>query len=191
MPRKREPNKYQLTKERLEALLDALDMNREKAISAYETMQKKLIKYFEWNGCWRAEECADETIDRVAMKIEELGKQIRAADKFSFALGVAIHVLQEYAKQARNLVADDGRATKVANDDHEASESEMITLLKECIEWLVPKQRDLIRRYYWESDQRVALAEELGLTMNGLYTEAFRVKEALHDCMKRKRKQFL
>lgn len=191
MPRKREPNKYQLTEDRLNALLEALDLNRDKAIDTFETMRKKLIKYFEWNNCWRAEECADETIDRVAMKIEELGKKIRVADKFSFAHGVAVNVLHEYFKRVKNLVSDDGRAGQVAEDDPEESEGELMTLLKECIEWLQPEQQRFIKRYYAADNERSKYSKELGLTMNGLYTEAFRVKEALRDCMNRKIVRFL
>src|SRR5580700_5918445 len=57
--------KWTLTRESLEVFLNYLDADRERAGEKYETIRQKLLTLFRCNGCWTAEDLADETIDRV------------------------------------------------------------------------------------------------------------------------------
>lgn len=51
--------------ERFDNLLRLLDLDRDVAGDKYERLRRKLIKFFEWNACFPAEDLADETFDRV------------------------------------------------------------------------------------------------------------------------------
>ena len=48
-----------------EQLLSVLDADRDRAGERYEVIRRKLLKFFEWRGCQRPDELADQTIDRV------------------------------------------------------------------------------------------------------------------------------
>src|SRR5688572_7932468 len=84
-----------------ESFLHRLDRDRESAGRKYEDLRRKLIKFFEWNRCFPAEDLADETLDRVARRLvrEDVGHVL------PFAWGVANHVRQESGRQMRRQVA--------------------------------------------------------------------------------------
>ena len=54
--------------------------------------------YFEWRHCVPPEDCADETIDRVARRLAG-GERIRTGDPISYFRGVARNVWLEWRKQ--------------------------------------------------------------------------------------------
>ena len=90
-----------LRKSDFEGLLERLDPDRDSAGRKYEALRRKLIKFFEWNGCSPAEDLADETLDRVARRLT--GADV--AQVVPFAWGVAQHVRQESARRMRREVA--------------------------------------------------------------------------------------
>ena len=81
-----------LTSEMLERLLHWLAPERERAAERYQTLQWRLILFFQQNNCHIPDELADETMDRVARRLAE-GENV-LADNYCF--GVAKRVLQEY-----------------------------------------------------------------------------------------------
>src|SRR4051812_16697774 len=85
------------TEEMFESLLQWLHADRKQAGELYEEIRAGLIKFFEWRGCRFAEECADNTIYRVARKVlaERLSRQ---ANPHNYFHGVARNVLREYWK---------------------------------------------------------------------------------------------
>src|SRR5262245_11653899 len=84
-----------ITREAFERMLAELHPDSERAGEQYEKIRQKLVSLFEWRGCAHAEECADETFNRVAQKICE-GTSIWADDPYSYFHGVALNVLREY-----------------------------------------------------------------------------------------------
>src|SRR5437763_14397266 len=60
-----------LTSEAFSKLLDRLDSDRERAGEKYEELRRTLIKFFEWRGAPFPEDHTDETLNRVARKLDE------------------------------------------------------------------------------------------------------------------------
>ena len=85
-----------LTREAFDKLLTCLDPDRERAGIRYEIVRLKLVKFFEWRGCESPEDQADETINRVARRIDE-GEVINNLE--SYFLGVARLLLLESEKR--------------------------------------------------------------------------------------------
>src|SRR5215470_10383215 len=54
----------------LQNLLVRLDSDWNRAGEKYEELRRTLIKFFEWNSCFPAEDLVDETLDRVAKKLD-------------------------------------------------------------------------------------------------------------------------
>jgi DNA-directed RNA polymerase specialized sigma24 family protein len=88
-----------VTRESFERMLAELHPDSERAGELYVKIRRKLVKLFEWRGCPDAEECADETFNRVAQKISE-GTSIWTNDPYTYFHGVALNVLREYQRRA-------------------------------------------------------------------------------------------
>lgn len=155
-------------------------------------MRRKLIKFFEWNSGFPAEDLADETLDRVARKLaEEVVHDLSA-----FAAGVAKRVRQEAYKQAarRSQVSDQSDQETVFRDfrnpetiiqDQRESERR-VRCLRVCMQRLADGDRELFLRYHHQAGQhleyRVDLAEKFGLTIGALRVRINRLRDNLEKC---------
>jgi hypothetical protein len=76
----------------LALLLGRLDSDTERAALEYERLRRTLVRFFDWRGISPPDECADETLDRLARRLEEA---TRIDDVRSYAYGIARIVLLE------------------------------------------------------------------------------------------------
>jgi hypothetical protein len=65
----------------------------------------------------------------------------------------------------------------------------MLACLERCMDKLVASNRELITRYYAGKERikienRRALAEEFGITLNALSIRACRIRDRLEDCVR-------
>lgn len=180
------PRRWTLDKDALGRLLDALGPDREAASRRYEEIRRRLIHFFDWRESPSPETEADETLDRVARKLQE-GTAVE--DVGRYACVVARYVLQESARRQireRNAAHEEGRLRVTqAPRDIEAR----LACLKKCLAELPAEQRSLIEGYYQgrgrvHLDERKALAERLGVTYASLKMRAFRTRGALEDCLR-------
>lgn len=178
-----------------EGLLRRLDQDRERAGELYEALRRKLIKFFEWNSCFPAEDLADETLDRVAQKLEEEFVH----DLPAFASGVAKRVRQEAHKRDLRMVrAPDGTHqenffTDSRNPEREVQdkmEGERRTkCLHICIQRLSDRDRELFFRYYNTTGERIqyrlTLAKTMGLAIGTLRVRVNRLRDELEKCARK------
>ena len=179
--------KWTLTQEAFDRLLDALGPDREAAGVRYLEIRRNLVRLFEWRGCSTPDEYADETINRCAKKIDE-GEAIR--EMGTYAIGVARMVLREMARdrsrQARPL--EEAPEPSVMPAEPDARPESRLECLRNCLGQLSPDTRDLILHYY-QGDKgnkiksRKSLTERLGIPANTLRMRALRVRERLQLCM--------
>ena len=96
--------KWTLTREAFDRLLDALGPDRDSAGTRYLEIRRNLVRLFEWRGCPTPDEYADETLNRCARKIGE-GEEIR--DVATYCIGIARMLVREMSRdrsqQARPL----------------------------------------------------------------------------------------
>src|SRR5262245_53520218 len=81
--------RWKLTRGAFTGLLAHLDADPAAAGEKYEHLRRALLKFFSWHQMPEAESAVDETLDRVARRLEE-GHAI--ADVPAFAYGVARRV---------------------------------------------------------------------------------------------------
>jgi RNA polymerase sigma factor (sigma-70 family) len=168
--------------------LQHLHPDRECAGEKYEDIRWRLTRYFEWNNVFPAEDLVDETLDRVAKKLEEL----EIHDVASYALGVARYVRREAFRQSTRIVSISGEADEGAipadmsaeDQIHEHMELErQRCCLQECIQHLPGEDRGLFLAYYRPegnvTEARHKLARSLGLTMNALRVRVNRLRERI------------
>lgn len=175
-----------LTSEGLEALLAFLDPDRDRAGAQYEAIRRRLARLFEWRGFGNAEDLADETINRVARRIQE-GIEVRSTDPYGYFCGVAHLVSKEVARRvARERAAFEKDEWQPAPSVDEPDEDDRLACLRHCLERLPDDQRILVLRYHQEDDHirsRQMLSQELGVPMNALRIRVHRVRRKLEECV--------
>src|SRR5437660_1897600 len=169
-----------LTQEAFDRLLDWLDADRDRAGKKYETVRLRLIKIFTCRGCTEAEDLADETINRVTAKVEEVAENY-SGDPALYFYGVAQKVHLEYLRKRHPPLVP------VPVMPSEASEEEY-ECLEQCVERLPTGNRRLVLEYYQEEkqakiDHRRELAEQLGIAVNALRIRAHRIRLTLQQCV--------
>jgi DNA-directed RNA polymerase specialized sigma24 family protein len=175
-----------LTQEAFDRLLARLDDDRERAGKAYEEARRKLVKFFEWNGSGSPEEHADETINRVARKVNE-GEEIRNVRGYfggvARLLLLEIYKEREYERGAIESLPPPSRITE--EDDHGEPRRECF---ERCLESLPRESRELIVEYYREEkgakiELRKGLAARLDIPLNALRIRAHRIRARLEECV--------
>jgi DNA-directed RNA polymerase specialized sigma24 family protein len=160
-------------------------------------MRQRLVAYFDRKNCPVPDELADETLSRVARRLEEEGAtQSDAPAKYCYI--VARFVFMEYlrAEQKNNLLLDNLRQHPqgenfAANnhDDEKEIKEKMLNCLEQCTARLEALSRETIIRYYTGKERikienRRALANSLGITMNALSIRACRIRNKLEACVR-------
>ena len=184
-------NRASLTQERFDDLLKWLNTDRERAGEIYEEIRSSLIKGFCAHGCTVPDELADETINRVALKLPEfvgayVGEPVR------YFRRVAHYVHLEYLKRRRHVVAlPDNIDLQHATDDVEQEYG----CLEQCMDHLAPNNRSLVIQYYQgekgiKIELRKQMATDLKTQLPQLRLKAHRIrmtlKECIQDCLKQK-----
>ena len=170
------------SQEAFDTLLNWLDPDRERAGQKYETIRLRLIKIFACRGCSAPEDLADESINRVTSKIEELVKTY-VGDPTLYFFGVANNLHLEYVKQ--NRVTRQGPFVQPLVEE---KDTRIYDCLEDCMSRLSAKKRDLLVRYYREDrrtkiNERMQLAREWGVGINALRIRAHRIRVPLQKCV--------
>jgi DNA-directed RNA polymerase specialized sigma24 family protein len=183
-----------LTPQAFRRLLDWLDEEAKSDGRTYLEMRQRLVAYFDRKSCSAPDELADETLNRVARRLEEEGT-IEAETRSKYCYIVARFVFMEYLRKARteSRTLDDIRrypsATSGGDKERERKEK-LLECLDRCIGELESSQRELILRYYVGKERvkienRRSLAQALGITVNALSIRACRIRDKLEECVQR------
>ncbi|HET9316945.1 MAG TPA: hypothetical protein VFQ51_15235, partial [Vicinamibacteria bacterium] len=152
-----------MTRKALDRLLERLGPDRDAAGLEYDALRARLADYFDCKGVQRPESAADETLDRVARRLDE-GELIEQVRPYTY--GVARYVLLERLRsQLREQRASAGAAQEWVVPPDEAEEVR-IACLTRGLEALPPADRELILAYYESAggprrEGRKLLAERL------------------------------
>lgn len=177
---------WELTETAFEKLLDSLGPDRTQAGEAYETLRRKLTRFFEWRGASFPEERVDETFNRAARKLDE---------------GVEILNLAGYCNEIARLVllesfkGPDRKLTPLEDIDvpivapAEVEADPRLSCLDNCLHNLPAENRELILEFYQDEqrakiDRRQKLADRLGVSRLTLGKRAQRLRDKLEQCVK-------
>ena len=181
------------TKEQFEGLMAWLGSSTEDPGDKYETIRQSLVKLFVWNGCWDAEDLADETIDRVMRRVPEIAIDY-SGDPALYFYGVARMMLKERRRQktisseSQTLELRGVTTRSLQSDDEEINCK--FECLDECIAKLPADSRELIIDYYQEEkrakiDFRRQLAQRMGTDVENLRVRVFRIRASIYKCMEK------
>jgi DNA-directed RNA polymerase specialized sigma24 family protein len=183
---------WTLTEESFAKLLARLAPDKETAGAEYEKLRLMLVRLFDWRGARFPEECADETFNRIARKIDS-GESIR--DMIAYCHAVARLVFLETIRKPDQKEVSLDEMTPIAALDLEPEDSDKRRqCFKDCLGALPAASRQLILEYYKEEkrdkiDNRMRIAERLGIPLNALRSRSQRVRNKLEECVKNCRRR--
>jgi DNA-directed RNA polymerase specialized sigma24 family protein len=180
--------KWVLTSQALDKLLDHFSAKREEAGRQYEMMRVKLVRYFEWRSCPLSEDLADETINRVARRIDE-GENVFNLHGY-FSTVARLVFMESLRERERTSVPLDEIPEMPAEQPFEDDQRDArLRCLDHCLNKLPVESQTLILKYHHDEkrakiDRRRQLAEGLGIPLNALRIRAHRIRTALEKCVR-------
>lgn len=176
-----------LTSESFDGLLASLCPDRERAGERYEEVRRRLLKFFEWRGSAAPEERADQTLNRVARKLEE-GERVENVE--AFVMGVARMVWLEELKERRRAGTAFERSPAFVTETPDEFAERRLECFEKCLASLPAAQRELIVEYYRgekgeKIERRKKLAEAEGVGSGALRIRAHRIRAGLEACVAR------
>lgn len=175
----------------LEWLDDGLDSEGQK----YLEMRRRLVAYFERKNCPRADELADETLNRVARRLAEEGT-IAGDGPARYCYITARFVFMEHLRAREKESSIQGELQRrnsvpgpIQEDEAAVVREQRLRCLDRCMKNLDIHNRDLILSYYagkrrTKIENRRGLAKALGITINALAIRACRIRDQLERCVK-------
>ena len=172
----------EITSELFEGLLDWLGPTRDEAARKYEVIRDRLIKILLKKGCSDPEDLADETVNRVTLKLPEI-KESYVGNPLWYFVSVARRVWLE-SLRPREIPYESVPEVVVAPQHPDLARE----CLQQCLSALPQKQRELVLDYHLSKkkakiDLHKTMAEEMGLSPNALRLRTHRIRLSLEKCV--------
>lgn len=172
--------KWDLSEVAFSRLLARLNADPELAGKEYENLRQRLIYYFERKGCRTPAELSDETINRIARKIEE-GQQIRDMLRYSSTVARLV-MLEHWDDPKREWEEVDERLTAPEDLDRDFDEHKL-NCMRRCMKSLSRHNRKLIiKNVTSDKNGKLEIAHNEGITINALRLKVFRIRAKLNEC---------
>jgi len=189
---------WTLTPPAFDRLLKWLDEGADSDGRKYLEMRQRLVTYFDRKNCTAPDELADETLNRVARRLEEENLTHSETPVAKYCYIMARFVFMEYLRgeQKDRAMSDDIRqlpyVTNTAEsilDNEKEKQEKLLSCLDQCTGKLDSLNRDMILRYYTGKERvkienRRALAASLGISMNALSIRACRIRDKIEWCVR-------
>jgi len=179
--------KWGLTQQAFDNLLNSFSSDRDEAGKLYWKLHQKLVRYFEWRNIDFPEDRADETMNRVARRLEE-GEKILTLT--SYVYGVARHVYEEALREKKPEPLDEVPPQLLERLLTTEETDPRWLCFDRCVEGLATESRYLILGYYQEERRtkiqlRQQLANNLHIPLNALRIRVHRIRVSLEECIKK------
>lgn len=176
---------WELTEAAFDKFLSWLHPDREEAGKKYEAIRRHLIVILNCRGCAEAEELADETINRVIRRAQQMADTYQG-EPAPYFITVAHNLYLEYVAKRRTWGELSAELPQPPDPDPEAERE--YECLERCVAGLTPANREMVLQYYQENkqakiDHRKKLAEAMGIAVNALRIRAYRIRASLEQCM--------
>lgn len=186
------------TKEAFRQFLGWLDEGADSSGERYLEMRRRLVLYFDRKNCPAPDELADETLSRVAGKLQEQGA-ITDLSPAHYCYIVAKFVFLEDLRRPERKQKSLEQLAVSSSMRYERSlagsqvvienKEKLLDYLERCLNDLAPGDRELILDYYrgdgrTKIESRRRLAERLGLSANALSIRACRIRSKVEACVR-------
>jgi len=176
-----------LTSESFTKLLETLSSNEREAAVVYTDLHASLVRYFELKGISEPDKAADETIDRVAEKINQ-EKEVKDLTRYAFGVAKFVY-LEKLRREKIGLHAADEFYSKNGTSKNFGGSDEFEPLRK-CFESLYKHEQELLSIYFEDlpfdqlSENRQKMADRENVSLNTLRIRVSRLRKRLEDCLR-------
>ena len=176
-----------------------LDQGVDSGGEKYLEMHRRLAAYFDRKNCLTADELADETMARVAQKLQEKG-EITELSPAHYCYVTAKFVFLEYLRHAKHgragleefsISGQPGSVPAAAplSAEQDDDQEKLLSCLDRCLNKLSAPDSKLILEYYQgekheKIERRRELGTSLGLSPNALSIRACRIRTKVEQCVK-------
>jgi DNA-directed RNA polymerase specialized sigma24 family protein len=196
VPKSESKRDWALTQGAFRGLLEWLDEGGNSDGLHYLDIRMRLVRYFDRKNCLIPDDLADETLNRVARRLEEEGS-IETDAPAHYCYIVARFVFMEYLRRPGAETLADSELPRHAEShtiasadlaEEQVEKERRSECLGRCLQALEPAHRDLITTYYtgdqrFKLETRRALAARLSITLNALSIRACRIRDKLETCV--------
>jgi hypothetical protein len=188
---------WRLSEAAFRRLLEWLDNGVDSEGQTYLEIRRRLAAYFDRKNCPAPDDLADETLNRVARRLEEEGNitgDVPARYCYIVAKFVLLEKRNERDPVSMEALSNESRgralrATEDTGDDREHTEERRLECLEDCLERLDGLDRQLIHDYHYGDpgariENRRMLAARLGITANALAIRTCRIRNRLEICVR-------
>jgi RNA polymerase sigma factor (sigma-70 family) len=171
-----------ITREQFDSLLVWLNPDRELAGIKYKTIHSGLVRIFACKGFNDAEDLADETINRVMLRLSNIQNSYRGEPAYYFH-GVAKNIMRECKRRKELTIGEvDARV------DPGVDKCEEHDCLGHCLDRLSDSKRNLILNYYlYDGHRKIEhhkhMAGQLQMTIGAIRSRAFQIRLQLRSYM--------
>jgi DNA-directed RNA polymerase specialized sigma24 family protein len=170
-------------------LLEFIARESESPEAAYHALRERLVKFFLWRGSPDAEELADETFTRVALKLAQT--EVQAERPAAFVLGVARMIDLEWRRREGRWVTFSEATAPAELPAPDENKERLLLALENCLQELSEKDRSLMLRYHEPRGVecfaiRQAIADELATGLNVLRVRMHRMRMRVEACVERR-----
>ena len=174
-----------ITQEQFDGLLAWLGSDRDAAGRRYEDIRSSLVRLFISKGFIDAEDLADETINRVMVRLPQI-KNSYVGEPACYFKGVARNVIRESLRR-REVQGRDIEIWCTPNLDAIEEEHDC---LGHCLDRLTMNKRKLILDYYLHEGPRKIehhkrMAGKLHITVGAVRSRAYQIRLKLEHWMQR------
>lgn len=173
-----------VTQEQFDLLLAWLGADRNSAGRKYETIRSGLVRIFVSKGFSDAEDLADETINRVMVRLPQM-RATYSGEPACYFHGVARNIIREShrRKEVTGACVIEGRVEPQLDryEEHDC--------LGHCLNRLPANERNLILDYYlYDGRQKIEhhkhMAGKLKISAGAIRSRAFQIRLNLENCMR-------
>lgn len=163
----------------------------EEAGRRYARLHEKLVGFFTLKGISDPASAADETIDRVTIKVMA-GTPIPDADRY--CMGIARNIAKEKYRSASRESSAFLNFVENFSDPADEQVERIYHILKPCFEQLAVEDQQLLLAYCQavqgraRAEQRRQLAETMMTTVLALRMRVTRLRSRLTDCVRKRSK---
>lgn len=173
-----------LSQSQFDRLLSWLGSEPEPAGEKYESIRRGLIELFDGWKCCEPEDLADETINRVVVKVDRISPNY-SGDPALYFYGVAKNVRHEYLRKKPAVPLLVNAASPAEQSD---KKEQLYACLDQCLDELPATDKDLILMYYQgekraKVEARRWLGEQKNVTSNTLRVRVYRIRLILERCI--------
>jgi hypothetical protein len=172
-------------------LLEWIDGGNESEGKRYLEITNRLVNYFDRKNCLNPNELADETLNRVARRLEEEGNiDSETPEKFCYITAKFVFMESLRNKERQNIQLDEVIENKLVINsyDDKGIMEQRLNCLETCTNNFDNSNREIIFSYYYGEERikienRRNLAKKFELSVNALSIKACRLREKLHICV--------